>query len=213
MKSHSTCAALYLFAFGVLLVTCNLLCQVSEAQKPEQASLDLAKLKSPDLKTREATAAAFSLARKKHINELLQLANLKGKDNEYSGTKELAIQLLGEARAPEAIAFCLEHVTFIVPRIILDDEGWIDSYPCAAALIAIGTPVYEKLWPRMMFDRMEDLEIKLLAEIVRSIDGYDIGLARLEAQRGTEKPKAEFQKRFRANLDRLIKRYKDPSSK
>jgi hypothetical protein len=159
----------------------------------------LEKLKSQEYKVRAGAVAAFREDRKACISSLLKIAQSE-KKWELLGARELAIMLLGEIRAVEAVPFLLANMEFRVPHLGQDD-GRLE-YPCAGALIAIGAPAYPKIWGRLESD-MSELEQSLLAYSARKIDGDELALVRLESVR-KEAVKRNASERQIRNLDKLI---------
>ncbi len=183
-----------------------------QGKKPEIPLVIFEILKSPKKNTRENAAKDYLERRKKDIDCLLVLAQVKENKDQtiempYRGTKELAIELLGKIKAVEAIPFFVKNVSY---PVLYDRYEYnpIQGYPCSRALIAIGSSCYPEIRNHLKRP-LEDIELKLFAYIIRSIDGHEIGQARLELfRREVENLATVDGENQRKNIDRLLEWYK-----
>ena len=169
----------------------------------------LDQLKSEERPVREKAAAELLRVQKDLVRTLLlELADRQDPRPGYRDRKELVIELLGDLRAIEAVPYLIKHLTYRVPYKRLEINP-IQAYPCARALIRIGTPAYPEIWSRLREPVNNELETRLVAYIVRQIAGHEIGLVRLEAaRRDADNINTVDGGTQRKNLDDLIKHYK-----
>lgn len=88
---------------------------------------------------------ALGVMRREHaenIQSLIKLVGQKEVDDSQDGVRHLAIRLLGDMRATEAIALLVERLTYLPNRApyVLEELPREAYYPCAMALINIGDP-------------------------------------------------------------------------
>jgi len=112
----------------------------------------VSEVKSEGLKVREKAAENIRKERKELIKELIKLAGQKAEplpsrdprfiEYPWHDSKHLAVLLLGDLRAKDAIPVMLDNLNYKNPRSIvsgalLDKDGW---YPAVEALSKIGMP-------------------------------------------------------------------------
>lgn len=117
-------------------------------------------LRSDDRTDREDVANAIRAARAQLIEHLIQLAEEPGQGVPIPGTQEvaypwheprhLAILLLGDLRASEAVVLLLENIEYKNPREmfggLLNKSGW---YPAVETLSKIGMPAVGPLLDKL----------------------------------------------------------------
>ena len=148
-------------------------------------------LTGENLKDREKAAEAI---RKEHAELIKQLIELAGKEAERShpedvessylwhDSKHLAMLLLGDLHAVEAVSVLLENLEYKNPNSIyvyepLDKGGW---YPAAAALSKIGMPAVGPTIEKLGSYAPKSKGSELCCWVVKKILG--IKLARLRVQ-------------------------------
>jgi hypothetical protein len=117
-------------------------------------ALDIDGLKSSSLKEREKTVAAIRQERDAAISQLLQLASQKiepsfrtstpFQEYPWKDSKHLAILLLGDFRATEAVAVLIDNMEYYNPESKTASLQMRDSsFPAVGALIKIGMPAVD----------------------------------------------------------------------
>ena len=163
----------------VAVVTCLACAGVNlSSQYPEKPKEPLEGLTSSNVNARTVSAKEELNARKQRIDALLLIAGRREKKAEFFGAKELAINLLGEYRATEAVDFLAKHVSYEVPSILREYHP-LDGYPSAKALVKIGNPSIEGIHRRLATPCNEK-EVELFAYIIYLIDGDAVGMSRLQ---------------------------------
>ena len=98
-------------------------------------------LLAASVEERQNAQAQMRADHKKLIADLIAIVDDKDSSKTISGSMELAIQLLGDLRATEAIDTLTKHLTFvpISPDGTYDLPHMVEeAYPCAVALVSIG---------------------------------------------------------------------------
>ncbi len=119
------------------------------ADLPREPALDsVASLTDTSLEVRNAAYEALlaktqsgellEKERAKIVEALLDVAQGEAVDGELEAAPLLAMRLLGELRAEEAIALLLDRLTDEFTRAIIGDSDWVT--PAAQALVKIGQP-------------------------------------------------------------------------
>jgi len=145
--------------------------------EPAQAN-PLAALDSEDVNQRCPAYDALSANREETVRRLLEIAEKHLPEaGRYSIVSPglLAVKLLGQHRAKEAIPFCIEHVTASAGELIVASRSFLTGYPCAKALASIGKPASQAILHRLASKPSTDKEAKLLARVVLDIEGKDVG--------------------------------------
>ncbi|MCI0421584.1 MAG: hypothetical protein L0312_20555 [Acidobacteria bacterium] len=163
-----TAASLVVTAFGLR--------QFSNGQVRAQSSLQW--LKSQNVERRTATAEKIAKDRREMIAQLLELAQQNAGSKELRGTKELAIDLLGEFRAVEAVEFLIRDVEFSPPSL-RGELSRLGAYPSARALVNIGNQSGEEILA-FVHPQVSDKAIKLYAQVIRQVDGAEVGRCRIQ---------------------------------
>ncbi len=149
-------------------------------------------------------AANMREERTRVVKQLLAIAQAKKMPEKRrlspSSPQVLAIELLGEYRAEEAVEFLVDNITMYAPGLSIDEDGPAIGYPCVHALVNIGLPSVKEILKRLNFSVTEK-ELRLYNTVIWMVDG-DVGLLRLEnaLKHATEKN--------RANLKTLIRMHK-----
>ena len=92
-----------------------------------------------------------------------------------------AIGVLGEFRSTRSVPFLVDHLT--LPVFDLHSENLGDAYPCAGALVSIGSPSLDPLLVKV--EQTDDPEtIKLAAYVFVKTLGKDVGTCFIEDRRG-----------------------------
>lgn len=113
------------------------------------------------------------------IDYLLSLA-ARNSEPGHNTTKQLAIELLGELRTSreDVLHLLMTNIRYQGPRSS-NEYDILQSYSCAVSLIEIGAPIY-RVFPGSLAERRDDFELVLLANVVRRIEGHEMGLLRLQ---------------------------------
>jgi len=157
--------------FFVLLGGCS-------SSAPRQGLPTSAGLEAKSLDERTLAVDELSRNREELIHDLLDLARKQEVRWEYHSSKELAINLLGYMRADSAADFLIENVSYQAGP--LSRELVFGNHACAKALVEIGSlTVWDAVLRRLDAPLTAD-EQRLLAAVVWQIDGYDVGLFRVE---------------------------------
>lgn len=192
---------------GLVGVLCLMFQSGTDGQQKSPVDA-FANLKSPENQTRRDAASIILENRRDTINRLLKIADQEKDEGVLDRTKELAISLLGEYRAIEAVPFLVKNVNYRVLALGQIDDG-LSRYPCARALRKIGAAAYPVIWRRFREPIKDEEDIALFAQIVRLVDGEEIGQARIElARKDAENIGPPDGPVMRKNLDRLLEHYK-----
>lgn len=154
----------------------------------------LAGLVSQDMTEREKAYSAMAKERADTIKALMDLAGQQvtpkqlgsGKDilteNPYHDRKHLAILLLGELRAAEAVPVLMRNIDYVNPRAA--DGGYAlgipGGYPAVEALIRIGMPSVDAVVKQLRTYKEACEGRRLCCVVLRDILGYNLALARLQ---------------------------------
>jgi hypothetical protein len=177
----------------VLLVGCIYVLGSDSTAKPKSL---VAQLESSDRQERLAAAKAMEDVRAQTIASLLRIADVKTSSPGFQSARELAIQLLGEYRAVQAVPLLVKEIALCVPAII-DSDVSAAGYPCVQALVKIGIPSLEGILKRLD-ETAGETEFKLFATVFRLIDGEELAIIRAELAL----KKAEGQQK--KNLEQLV---------
>jgi len=162
-------------------------------------------LTSADLAERERCAQEIRDGRRKTIEALLQVfpaerADVRGTDRDPFF---LAVRLLGELRAREAIPKLLEHLDY-ERDTRFGKEGPGARYPCALALSQIGGVEVADAVARQIADEPDATRRAVRTWLLYAMLGVPLGTAQLELQlRG--RPEDEGAKRIRQAMEDLQK--------
>jgi hypothetical protein len=126
-----------------------------------------------------------------------RLVTLATDEADPSGSREVAIYLLGELRSLDAVEPLL-HV-LLTRGLVRFETGPLSAYPAALALSNMGSMVYDDVW-RSVAREQPDKYLYVLAFTMVQIDGQPIAALRVK-----EKLKEVRVDPLKANLQRLLK--------
>ena len=195
-----------------------LYCSAGNDPQPQDESLSqkmAAILRVADFDGCAAAADQLVKKRRRLIERLILIAAtntgtttrpFKSRDRSDGMARLLAIDLLGEYRAIEAIPVLVENIEFIPPTTILVEEDLVLClYPCVRALSTIGPSAMRGIFMHLQYvppSSVSDKAIHLYAKTMESIyaaniDGHKELIAVVE--RATERA------REKENMQRLLK--------
>ena len=174
----------------------------------------MAELQSPELKVREKAAEDIRQERAELIKELIKLAGQKVEplpssdprfvEYPWHDSKHLAMLVLGDIRASEAIPVLLENLDYKNPRSIMTEylgkESW---YPAVEALSKIGMPAIGPVIGKLGEYEKDGLGRELCCWIIKDVLGERLGRVRLEMAIEEEK-KAAVRKNLRAAMSKYF---------
>lgn len=150
-------------------------------------------LNKEDVSDREYAAHAIRSARTELIKRLLGIVEAAGQsqrkpsmqepvEHPWHESKHLAIFLLGDLRASDAIPRLLENINYLNPRTIyvsepLDIGGW---YPAAEALSKIGMPAVDPIVAALSQLDPKSKTADTCCWILREILGVKLARARIQ---------------------------------
>jgi hypothetical protein len=168
-------------------------------------------LESTDLGERLAAQQAIRTGRRDMIHELMRLAAAKTAPDPTRGVeyglplypelepKHLAIELLGELRAGEAVRVLFGNLRYCNPRVrTFELLTWQHDFPAAVSLMKIGQEALPPAMARLARSE-EQLERRLCLWIVKTVLGPDLARAALRIEADKEKDPA-----WKANLEAAI---------
>lgn len=159
-----------------------------EAPQPERDPIEL--LQSADPAQRFAARSRIVQERRVLVQSLIKIAR-SGADETPSKRAELlrltspkclAIKLLGEMRAEEAISSLVQNLTYRVDPRLGGSSGRLEVgawYPAAASLAKIGNPAMPNLL-EFLGKSTDPVERHLCVWILIRIDGRDVARFRVE---------------------------------
>jgi len=148
-------------------------------------------IRSNDAKMRLAAARELTGRRAQTIEALIAILKepvtdsaAKAKDPASAikaalySTRQLAIEVLGEYRATEAVGVLIANISYLGVSL---DLGYkvASAYPSVRALGRIGTPSLAGIIARLD-QSTTDKEMKLFATVFRIVDGEDVAILRAE---------------------------------
>jgi len=162
---------------------------------PVEKSFDAKGFREQSLEEREAVAETIRQERAKIINGLIQVAATKGEaappdthgfpqDGVWHDAKHLAILLLGDLRASEAVSVLMKNLCYRnpestnMPRLELKYGGF--AYPAARSLSKIGMPAVQPLLARLSVLRETETEHRICTWTLKEILGERLAKVRLE---------------------------------
>jgi hypothetical protein len=114
------------------------------------------------------------------IQSLLIIAKTKEVHYEFSDERAVAVRLLGEMRASEAVDTLINEITLKPPLVILFEDSPAEPYPCVKALIEIGDPAVRALLTRVKEKPSRDILI-LHVYIIYTVEGnWEAGALKIE---------------------------------
>ncbi|MHC4500647.1 MAG: hypothetical protein ACYS21_16235 [Planctomycetota bacterium] len=189
------CVRIAIFAAVTSLGTATLLVAVASGGKlvrGEAAPVHVGELRSPDEKRREEAAEVIRKQQEQLVAGLVEIAGqevpaaaAKGvTESEYAQrhSRYLAIGLLGDLRAREAVSVLTASIQFCGADIMVDG-GFLELgevYPAAGALAKIGMPSIDPTMKKLgMYDE-EGLGRKLCCWVINKVLGHRLGKLRVE---------------------------------
>jgi len=144
---------------------------------------NVAGLSSESAITRLKTFRRIAQERKSIVSDLILVLNRDDVDTSFRGPLHMAIDLLGELRAEEAVGPLSKHLMF-VPRSEMGMEVGNKSrehyYVSAVALTKIGQPAIQSMI-RIVLESLNDKERNLAAWVIMKIEGSDQAIHRLHS--------------------------------
>lgn len=135
-----------------------------------------------------------------------QAARAAGKEDDWRTPMTVAMRLLGDFRAPEAVPLLFEHLTYDKPWTKVTDSWTIgDRYPAAGALAKIGMPAVRPAIDRIK-TAQDELERRVCVWILTQVEGVAVARLRLEHELQVEE-KSLYRFRLREALGVLEKLY------
>ncbi len=176
---------------------------VSRSETPNERSDALTKqLMSPNARERLRAFDELIRARRDAVESLVAVASSAGEREHEVSARAQAIRTLGELRAEEGIGVLSHQLTCWFPAHLWRRHP-LDHYLAAWALLQIGPPAVPTVLSRLNADVASE-EMSVIAWWFHSLDGRDLGLARLKlALEGGN----GLSEKGKANLARLIKVY------
>lgn len=107
------------------------------------------KLCSQDIIQRKKAYEQILNQRTELLHVLLRIAATEKSSYDELDERYLAVLLLGEMRAPEAVDILIRGITFSPPGMITREDSPIAPYPCVGALIKIGEPAVRAILERI----------------------------------------------------------------
>lgn len=155
-------------------------------------------LSAPAMEQRVAAAEIIKQEREHRINDLIQVARRRTEplrtrvgDVEVASyhwreDKHLAILLLGDLRASEAIVVLLENIEYMNPRSDVADrlqgpEFW---FPAVESLIKIGMPAIDPVVDRLGREDKDGVVRRNCLATVRNILGLELAKTKLQLSIG-----------------------------
>ncbi|HUX01607.1 MAG: hypothetical protein WBD63_12315 [Phycisphaerae bacterium] len=162
---------------------------------PVEKSFDAKGFREQSLEEREAVAQAIRQERANLVNDLIQLAATKSEaptldkdgfpqEGVWHDAKHLAILLLGDLRALEAVPVLMENIWYKnvesreLPSMIYRYGG--EAYPAAKSLSKIGMPAVQPLLARLSVLRETEPERRICTWTLKEILGERLAKVRLE---------------------------------
>jgi len=148
-------------------------------------------LSSEKLEIRQEGAAKIRERYKQTVQELTKLAaeearplpSERAEDVTYpwSDSKHLAMLLLGDLRAAEAVSVLLENLEYRNPKRLSGSYLFeADFFPAAEALVRIGIPAVDPVIERLGGYQESCLGRRLCLVVLRQVLGTELAQARLE---------------------------------
>ena len=150
------------------------------------------RIRSDDAKSRLAAARELTERRAQTIKALIAIVKepvpdgaAEAKDPadaikaSFNNSRQIAIELLGEYRATEAVDVLITNISYRVASISSGEYTVASAYPSVRALAKIGTPSLAAIIARLDQPATEK-EMKLFATVFRLVDGEDVAILRAE---------------------------------
>jgi hypothetical protein len=121
----------------------------------------------------------ITIERKNLINDLIAIVESKEVDTDFHSPLRLAIDLLGEFRAQEAVEPLIQRLMYIPDNFSTDEEIPAEAYfVSAVALRNIGQPAVQPLVNKIVQSNNEE-ERDLAAWVIMNIEGSEQSVFRL----------------------------------
>lgn len=169
-------------------------------------------IRSVHVKERTRGYREFLSARQRTVSTLLgvvgdeealeqwsQAARAAGKEDDWRTPRTVAMRLLGDLRAAEAVPILFEQLMYDKPWTTSTDSWTMgDRYAAAAALVKIGTPAVRPGIDRIKVTK-HDLERRACVWILHEVEGVAVTRLRLQHELQIEE-KPLFRHRLRLAL-------------
>lgn len=173
---------------------------------------EIKELESSDLKQREVAATKIRKKRELIINQLIQYASIDVKPlpkptpesmdrYPWHDSKHLAILLLEDFRAIEAIPVLIENLEYINPRSIFGGIGYM--YPSVDALVKIGMPAIDPVIEKLGTYDQDCLGRQNCVLVIKEVLGVKLG--RYKLRLAIEENKNE---KVKKNLQAVLPKFK-----
>jgi len=164
--------------------------RASESKRSDEQA-DVSGLTAENLKQRENTAEAIRNERAKLIKQLIELAaqeverihpeDLKS-SYPWHDQKHLAILLLGDLRAAEAVSILFENLEYKNPKSLdidarMDEGAW---YPAVEALSKIGMPAIDSVIEKLGIYSEDSQVRRNCCWIIKKVLGVKLGRYKLQ---------------------------------
>lgn len=160
---------------------------IGSSAEPEQPAPLSSQITSAVLNKRWLAAESLKEDRKKTITTLLRMAETEVKSQNQQlmefqdSPKHLAIALLGELRAVEGVEVLIKNIA-LLGGSLLATLNPTERLPAVQSLIQIGSPSVKGILTRLaMPTPVEERDIRFYALVIHGVDGYDVGLYRLQS--------------------------------
>ena len=172
--------------------------------KPPRVAMQIEYLAAQDFARRTAAAQQIKKGYQELVAELVTLVDKGDKALAMEGSTELAVNLLGDLRAIDAVPILIKNIEFRGPGGQLENIR-AAQYPCVRALAKIGAPSIKGIIERLG-QGVTEKELRLFATICRLVDNDELAIARIQLALNKESfpPRKE-------NLEKLLKLLKDTS--
>lgn len=162
-----------------------------EANNSSGGKANVGGLTTENLKDREKAAEAIRKEHSKLIQQLItfsaeKVERLDPKDPKspypWHDSKHLAILLLGDLRAVQAIPVLFNNLEYKNPKTPWTHVSWEegDLYPAAGALVKIGVPAVEPAIDRLATEDEEGWGRRLCCWVIKKVLGTRLGKLRLQ---------------------------------
>jgi len=145
--------------------------------------------KTPDKVVDQALTKDLAQKRLAEIDMLLQVVRTPSQQGQVDRQKRWAVRLLGELRASEAAKDLVERISVPLPGLTASSVDLLEIYPSVGSLIRIGNPAIDAIFQRLrsfkaaeIGQKKAQVQLYLFAYVIRSIDGHEVGLYRIENQ-------------------------------
>lgn len=136
-------------------------------------------------KNQQEQRLALGAIRREHVENvqsLIKLVGLKEADDSWQGVRHLAILLLGDMRATEAVPALAERLTYLpdLPAYTTERLNREAYYPCATALVKIGQPCVGAMMGKIEWSKDKAVR-ELAAWVLMEVEGKERAAERLQS--------------------------------